>query len=100
MKTPKVNKNVLLIIALVIVLAVGYFTFFRGGSKSDELVSVEANPAIPTFGQELLIELNRLKALRAVNKDIFDDPIFVSLEDFTVPVSPEPLGRSNPFAPL
>src|SRR3989344_6917497 len=101
MTMPKINKNMLLVVALIIVLIAGYFTFFR---KSDttgtELVDVGTNLGVPAVGQELLIELNRLNALKSINKDIFTDPVFVSLKDFTQNITPEPLGRSNPFAPI
>lgn len=96
---PKINKNILLVGALVVVAAIAYFTFFTGEDTSNDLTSVEVNQNLGV-GQELLIELNRLKALRAINKDIFTDPVFVTLEDYTEPVVPQPSGRTNPFAPI
>jgi hypothetical protein len=99
MTMPKINKNILLVGALVIVAAVAYFTFFRADNTANDLTSVEVNQNLGV-GQELLIELNRLKALRAINKDIFTDPVFVTLEDYTEPVVPQPSGRTNPFAPI
>ncbi len=100
MTLPKINKNILLIVALVVIIGAAYFTFFRDPAPEEGLVSVETNPALSGVGGELIIELNRLKALGTVNKDIFSDPVFVSLKDFTQVVEPEPLGRGNPFAPI
>lgn len=94
---PKINKNILLIIGLVVVAIAAYFTFF-GKEEVDPLTSVQTST--PSIGQELIIELNRLKSLRAVGKEIFSDSVFASLEDFTQTINPQPYGRSNPFAPI
>jgi len=96
---PKINKNVVLIIGLVIVAAAGYYTFTREPSN-DAAITVTAGTGTPIVGQELVIELNRLKSLRNLNTDILSDPIFISLTDFTQPVPSQPTGRLNPFAPV
>lgn len=96
---PKINKNMLLVVGLIIVVIAGYFTFFKKSDPANELTSVQASN-VPAVGQELIIELNRLKSLRAVGKEIFSDSIFVSLKDFTQKINPQPYGRSNPFAPI
>lgn len=98
MTLPKISANRLLIIALIIVAVVGYYIFMSGGDE--EAVSTETVVEVPTIGQELVIELNRLKALQNIDDKIFADPVFSSLKDFTQPVVPQPLGRSNPFAPI
>lgn len=98
MTMPKINKNMILVVALVIVAIAGYFTFFGKSSTSSQLINVQ--PSTPAVGQELIVELNRLKSLRSINKDIFSNPVFVSLKDYTQTVTPQPFGRSNPFAPI
>jgi LPXTG-motif cell wall-anchored protein len=99
MTMPKINKNMLLIAGLVIVAIAGYFTFFRKSDTSNQLLTVETNQS-SSIGQELIVELNRLKSLRSVGKEIFSDPVFVSLKDYTQKIYPQPFGRSNPFAPI
>lgn len=95
MKIPKLSKNVVLLIALVIVAIVGFFLF--SGDSEPSVVSVQAGGA-GGIGQELVIELNRLKALQNIDTGIFKDPAYVSLQDFTQSVVVQPLGRVNPFA--
>lgn len=97
MKMPKFSKNTVLIIAILIVIVAGYFTFKSG--KKEQAASTII-PSKPFVGQELVIELNRLKALQNLNTAIFSDPVFTSLRDYTQPVPPQPLGRANPFAPI
>jgi hypothetical protein len=43
--------------------------------------------------------LERIESI-SFNKAVLTDPAFLSLEDRTVELTPEPAGRSNPFAPL
>lgn len=95
MKKIPINKNILLLLTLVVLAVAGYFIFFRG--EEEPLTSTES---IPTVGGELVVELNRLKALRNIDGDLFKDPSFKTLVDITQPVTPQPLGRSNPFLPF
>lgn len=98
MKLPKnFSKNKILLVALLLVAVVGYYIFATGG---DEPLTVSESGSEVTIGQEIIIELNRLKALRNIKDDIFVDPVFVSLQDFTQEVISEPLGRNNPFSPI
>lgn len=99
MPNVKINKNVILMIGIVVVIIAAYFTFFRKSDIADQLTSVESSQ-VPPVGQALIVELNRLKSLRSVGKDLFSNSIFVTLEDFTQQIDPQPYGRSNPFAPI
>lgn len=91
------SKNKILLVALLLVAVVGYYIFMVGG---DDPLTVSESGGEVTIGQEIIIELNRLKALRNIREDIFVNPVFVSLQDFTQQVVPEPLGRNNPFSPI
>lgn len=98
---PKINKNIILIVALVVVAVVGYFIFTGGDDTAEApLVGVQAGAASTGMAQEIVIELNRLRALQSINGDFFANPAFVSLRDFTQTVVPQPIGRNNPFAPI
>ncbi len=99
MQKPKIGKNKILIIALIVVAVVGFY-IFKSSSPAQEPLTTTEVAGTGTVGQELTIELNRLRALRNIQGDIFQDPSFVSLKDFTQTVVPQPTGRSNPFAPI
>lgn len=100
MKLPHINKNILLIVALIIVVGIGFYMFT--GSKPDEALTTTTGGIVgePVVGQELVVELHRLEALRNVDSGFLTNPTFSSLQDFTVAVPPQPLGRENPFAPV
>ena len=76
----------------------GYFIFAGGGSEPAPLTEVQSG-STGQLGQEIVIELNRLKSLQNINGDLFKNSAFVALKDFTQIVVPQPVGRSNPFAP-
>jgi hypothetical protein len=97
-KVPTISKNKILLIALVLVAGAAFYFFTRG--EEEPLTTAVAGGGVGTIGQELIIELNRLKALRSIRDDIFRDNAFISLEDFTQTVVAQPLGRNNPFAPI
>lgn len=95
------NKNIALIVGLVIVAVAGYFTFTRSPEPDAAVSTIAgASSAAAAVGQELVIELNRLKALRNISTDVLSDPSFESLVDYTQPIPTQPLGRLNPFAPI
>jgi regulatory protein YycI of two-component signal transduction system YycFG len=51
--------------------------------------------------QRLTLELQKINSLQnRISSDIFNNPIFKSLQDFSKPLPVEERGRSNPFAPL
>lgn len=93
------KKNKILLIALVIVVAAALFYFFVLREEEPLIVSDISSPS-DILGQDLVNELNRLKSLRNINTSLFASPLFVGLQDDTVPVQPKPIGRSNPFLPL
>lgn len=102
------NKNVIMAVVLIVLLVVAYFMFFKGEdlAPTDALVSENIGPdGLPiagdglTAGADLLPMLLRLNSLH-LDDTIFQDPVFLSLEDFTIEIPPQPQGRSNPFAPL
>ncbi len=99
MTIPKIGKNKILIIALVIVVVVGFYIFKSVKPKEEPLTTVQSG-ATGGISQEIIIELNRLKALRNIDDSIFKNPTFTSLRDYTQAVVPQPIGRNNPFAPI
>jgi hypothetical protein len=96
----KNSKNLIMGAVLIILLIVAYFTFFKKNKEDDALTTTQVTSNQSVIGKELIEEFNRLRALKNINDGFFNDPAFLSLKDITIPVSPEPIGRSNPFAPV
>ena len=90
------NKITVLVIALVVAGA-SWFVMTQDASSS----SLTTTEVTADGGADAEL-VTTLLALRAIKLDgtIFSDPAFVSLQDFSTQIVPEPVGRKNPFAPL
>jgi len=97
-QTLKRYKGILLLIIVVILLFVGYTTFFKDKVPEGLLTADDAGPA-KAVERELLGLLLELKSIE-LDGAIFADPAFQSLQDFSKDLIPLPIGRSNPFAPF
>ena len=102
--TPKLKKIILVIVVLG-VLFVLYSIFIKPDPTSETLVAGRSGAGTPasqdaqvigTQISQALLKIEQIKLERA----IFDNPIFSSLEDRSQQIVDEPIGRTNPFAPL
>ena len=91
-------KNYILGVALIVLLFGAYAVLF-GGEKGGVLTVLEPEGPGTAVERELLSTLLELRSLQ-LNEAIFSDPAFRSLRDFGQPLTPQPIGRNNPFAPL
>ncbi len=92
-------KNILFALALAVILWIGYKLFIAPNDASltplDATVASQASRDTQEF-------LQTLQQLRDITLDgtVFDDARFQSLVDFRQTITPEPVGRPNPFAPI
>ncbi len=87
-------QNTLIVGGLILVGLAGYYLYVQNATieVQDDPLSMQ----IQLETAEFLRKLNELKAIE-LNGDLFNDPRFASLVNFTVPVLPEPFGTTNPF---
>lgn len=92
----KITRNI--IIAGIIIIA-GLFAYRFFFVRIDEEALREVDAGAVEVGREVL---SLLTELRAINLDdsLFRRSDFMSLQDFGVEISPDPVGRRNPFAPI
>lgn len=94
----KPSANTVFIILTALIVAAGaYWYFFAGASTEPSVMttSVVLNPAQAQF-QTLVAELQPI----TFSPGIFEDARFMALRDLTTPISPENMGRPDPFAPV
>jgi len=91
----KKNKMAVGGVAVVLLLAYVYFSYFARGSSA----SLTASDAGTPLSSDILVTLQSIHSIKLDNS-IFTDPVFVSLTDFGVTIPPENVGRRNPFAPV
>ncbi len=95
------HKLILVIVAAVIAVIIWYgLSQSSAPAASSSLVTTQPIAGSTDAGTADLV--STLLALRSVTLSvtIFSDSSFQSLKDFTTAIVPEPVGRSDPFAPL
>lgn len=96
--------NILTFAIVIGVLVAGYIVFTKKDTSTTGSVTSVAKIAEETasIGAEIDSTVKDLRDLsRAVASStiIFDLPEFQNLENFSVTIQPEPIGRMNPFVP-
>ncbi len=94
----KQNK-LLTCIVTIFVLAILYYSFFVTKEDSSALLSTSTSTNPSAQSQQLLTILANLRSIR-LNDAVFRDPVFMSLNDFGVIITPQSVGRRNPFFPF
>lgn len=91
----------MLVIAGVAVASIAWFALSgRGSNTTGALLSTtKASAAQDSIGRDFLELLQELRSVR-IDTQVFSDPAFASLRDFSSPIISEPVGRENPFAPI
>lgn len=102
MEILKKYKTAIIIIIVLVAAFVAYTYLYPSGSSSDSLISktdVNGLQSSGPSGQEFVTQLLTLNKL-AFKTEIFNDPVFNSLQDFSQALIPQEAGRPNPFSPL
>lgn len=101
MKTPAISKKTIIIAVVAVVLVIIYFYFQGSASNTPASGSLLSNGALSgtDVGSSELTLLNHIQSLR-IDTSVFSDPAFQSLQDYSVAIPPESVGRPNPFAPI
>jgi hypothetical protein len=103
MQKPPTSKKNIIIIAIVILLAIGAYFYFTGAPSDKAISSLDAGAADAAaadqlVGLQVVTLLNQLNSIH-IDMALFNSPVYKSLVDHTVTVSEQNVGRPNPFAP-
>ena len=94
----KKGKTLIIIVAILVAVFIGYSLFFTGNTDNLALVVPQGVNQNQT-GNDLLVVFAGLSALN-LDAAILKDPVFTSLQDFSQEIPSEPSGRTNPFVPI
>jgi len=91
------NKIMIGIVLIVVIVFMWWMLSPSAPASTDQVLTSESS----TNGSDSDIVATLLQ-LRSVTLSgtILSDPTFLSLQDFGVDITPEPVGRPNPFAPF
>lgn len=99
MKKPSGNTLFLIIASLVVAGGI-YWYFFTGGSSPSSLDLPLTTSSTQSAAQVRFETLTTQLGPIAFNLSILTDPRFLALVDLTTPITEEPIGRKDPFAPV
>jgi hypothetical protein len=92
------SKTLTIVIVVALVGAAVYF-YYQGGVSSGSSSLLQTQSAGADVGSAELDLLNQIRSL-SIDSTFFSDPAFQSLQDYSVTIPTENVGRPNPFAPL
>lgn len=113
----KGSSSTMLIVIIALVIGGVFYYFYTSGDKtaqdavngSGSLVTSTGIGGVPGIGgqfgggdgvgSEELALLNRINSIK-IDPKFFNDPVYLSLVDYTVPIPEQNVGRPNPFEPL
>ena len=94
------SNNKLVMAAAAVVIAGAIWYGFSGGTSSGTLLGTEsATSAVNAENKDIVETLLILRSVE-LSGTIFSSNIFRGLQDFSTEITQEPVGRTDPFAPL
>jgi hypothetical protein len=96
--TSSSTKNLLISVGIILAAVLGYYVFSPDfSSNSDSLLQESSQDNLA--GAQVLSLLNQIGSLQ-IDANFFKGAAFTSLQDYSVAIPPQTVGRPNPFAPL
>lgn len=92
----KLSGNTIFLVVATLIVAGGIYWYFFTGSPQAPITAVGPSNAAQAQFETLIGELGPI----TFDLTILSDPRFAALVDLTTPISPEPVGRRDPFAPV
>src|SRR3989344_5193887 len=97
MESQKNSLFIPVLVILAVLIIAGYLYFSRGNTGA--VLETQVKTADEVIGKDLLLSLLKLKTIH-LDASLFKDPVFLCLQDWTIELVPQPVGRNNPFLPL
>lgn len=89
-------KNIVVLLVILTFAFVGYYIFVQNDSQIDFTDNSNVSDEI-LAKTSLFIERRAILDKVVIDTSVFEDPLFISYRNFTLPVSEQVTGRENPF---
>ena len=100
MNTQSSSKTWIWIVAAVVIGgAVSFYFYGKSSTQDTSMIGVVPNGGMPVDESQVLSLLNQIRNLH-IDTQLFEDPAYTKLYDYSVPIPEKNVGRPNPFAPL
>jgi len=97
MNTTSSKKTWIWVVGIVIVAGLIYF--YLNSTATPSGGTLDASSPNVAIGTQVLGLLSQIQTLH-IDTDLFNDPGYKTLRDYSVSIPPVNVGRPNPFAPL
>ena len=88
-----------LILFIVLILIFGYWQYSSKDNTPEKEIVITEQPESFKGEQKILETLALLRSIN-IDTDFFNNEVFQRLIDFSRELTPESIGRSNPFLPI
>lgn len=89
-----------IIFAVIVIIAALLYFSYSGSSAPAGSTTLQAIPGgAGDVGANVVAMLNEIRSLR-IDKTLFTDPAYQTLQDYSVTIPELNVGRANPFAPI
>jgi len=98
----KLTKNIIVAVVTIVILFALYFFFFRNNNTIDTETALyveDQTNATLQVDKNLLSLLLEMKSIK-LDEKLFNSPVFKSLNDYSIDIKIQEVGRINPFASL
>lgn len=101
MKSSSLSTRNITVIVILLVVAVTVYFYFQGGSAPAGAGSLlESSPStVQNVGSAELALLSQIQSLK-IDTSLFTTPAYATLQDYSVDIPSQTVGRPNPFAPF
>ena len=90
-------KNIIVLLVILTFAFVGYYIFVQDNNSQIDSVS-DTTVTDDMFAKtSLFIERRAVLDSITLDTSVFEDPLFISYRNFTLPIFEEPVGKTNPF---
>ena len=99
MNTSSSNKVWIIALIVIAIASLVYFYGIGGDQSGSGLLESQARPEADIISGRILSLLNQIQELKIDNK-LFSSAAYQSLQDYSVIIPEQNVGRPNPFAPF
>ncbi len=98
-------KTIIISILVIIVAFIAYSFYLSGKKDTTTTVTKQAlttssvQSSMDGPGKEFVTQLLAIQNIQ-FKLELFKDPVYIGLQDFSREIQPQAVGRPNPFAPL
>lgn len=90
-------KNIVVLLVILTFAFVGYYIFVQNNTSEIDFSNNSDVTDEILAKTSLFIERREILDKVKIDTSIFEDPLFISYRNFTLPVSEQSVGKTNPF---